>query len=398
MIISSLLDTDLYKFTMQDAVRRLYPGKIARYEVMFRGHNPRMNEAFTSELRTEIDALADLELTDEEARWLDSLELFGEGFAEFLKSVRFRPAEHLSIDRADDGALRLFAEGPWAETILWETPLLALISEIYGRTVDRDWRMSPEDYYDRTRAKALEMFRQGCKVSDFGTRRRRSRALHDAMVRAMKDASAEVGREGGTGKFLGTSDVELARRHGLRPIGTMAHEWMMAHSSMRGVTEANPAAFRAWLEAHDGRHGIALADTYTHELFFRQFDTALAEAYAGVRHDSGDPVDFGETLETHYRELGIDPTTRKLIFSDGLDTDSAIDLQLRFGERFQVGFGIGTFLTNDIPGSPPLDVVMKMVEFNGRPVVKLGDGEGKASGDPRAVESAREEVRAALGG
>lgn len=382
-IITSLLDTDLYKLTMQEAVWKAHRGAQAKYELILRYDSARFDERFKKRLLEQVEAMGDLSLSGEEADWLKSLGWFEEEYLAAMREYSFAPEQ---VGWEGD---RLLVSGPWFEAILWEVPLLALVTELYFSLLETDWSMSVSNYVERTRKKAKRFAAVGCLVAEFGTRRRRSLALQEAALEGFADHGSTLS---------GTSNLMLARKFGLRPIGTMAHEWIMAHAVWHGVARANQNAFEEWLAVHQGAHAIALADTYTHQLFFQNFGRDLAERYAGVRHDSGDPFQFGQDLKAHYRRLGIDPAEKKLVFSDGLDVDSAVALQQAFGTVFQCSFGIGTFLTNDIPESPPLDVVIKLVELDGKPAVKLSDAPGKASGDRAAVVAARQAVEQAVGG
>lgn len=395
MILSSILDTDLYKLTMQDAVRRLYPGKIACYELIFRRNAPEIPKKFIHALRRQVDAMAGLQLSPGEETWLSKLNLFSSDYPEYLRRYRFRP-EQVHAFHSPQSRLAIRMEGPWEETILWETPLLAIVCELYHQQVDTRWNTSALEYHRKTVEKGLRLFRAGCRVADFGARRRRSSQFHQVTIEALCEASERAEKGGADGGFIGSSNVDLARRYKLSPIGTMAHEWIMAHGAMHGVVQATPMALNAWLQVHHGNNAIALADTYTHPLFFQQFDQSLAIQYAGTRHDSGDPVAYATALEKHYREMGIDPRSKKLVFSDDLSIESAIALQQQLGTHFQVNFGIGTKLTNDVPDSPALDVVMKMNAFDGTPAVKLGDCEAKSSGSSEAIIAARRAVANAL--
>lgn len=379
-LITSLLDTDLYKLTMQAAVCRSGYDWEVQYELIQRRGNLEWNTEFLRSLRWQIDSMAGLSLTEPELRFLAGLPGFDKEYLSFLGEFRFRPEQV----RIEQQGIRV--EGPWREAILWEVPLLALLSELHFH--DHTASQDLTEYRERARAKAVAYGQGGCKIAEFGTRRRRSLRHQEMVLEAFMETETVL---------LGTSNLMLARQHEVSPIGTMAHEWIMAHGARHGLARANSLAWRRWLELFGSAYRIALADTYTHDLFFHDFTIDLSNAFDGVRHDSGDPIRFACQLEQHYREHGIDPRSKRLVFSDGLDLETPLELQRRFGDIFQLSYGIGTFLTNDVPGDPPLDMVMKLTAVEGVPAVKLSDVPGKESGPPKVVRKVRREVEQILG-
>ena len=377
-MISSLLDNDLYKLTMMQAVWERYRDAKATYEFINRRPSDRLTESFCDRLRDELSLFHKLGFRNDERAWLGNTGLFKTGFLEFLASFQLDPSQ-INFELSENSGLEIKISGLWLETILWEVPLMALISEIYFEKVRREWDRNLDRYRERSADKGIRLAQAGCRFTDFGTRRRRSSAVHHAVI----DALAQL-KEEQKGYFLGTSNMYLAREFGIPPIGTMAHEWIMAHAGIYGISGANRKALQIWKEVYGDRLLIALTDTYTTDLFLKEFSGPLAQQYEGVRHDSESPFSFAQKVIGFYRSEGIDPSARKAVFSDSLNVERAIAIQRRVGDRIQPFFGIGTHFTNDFPGSPALNMVIKMSSINGRPVAKISDAPSKASG-PRGV-------------
>jgi len=376
-MIHSLLDNDLYKFTMQQAVVELYPEVRATYRFINRCPADRFNGPMFDALTAAVEKMSGLQLQPEEYAFLGRrCGYFRPAYLEYLRNYRFHPDE-VEMRLEDQGELSVAISGPWHRTILWEVPLLATISELHGRHVDTAW--SDEGQVERIRQKSATLRRAGCPFADFGTRRRRNYPAQRRAVEGFRDHPG----------FLGTSNVHFTQRYDLTPIGTMAHEWIMAHSVLSGLRHANRFALEAWAKVYGGRLGIALTDTYGSEAFFGDFDAYFARLYDGVRQDSGCPFDFTEHAIGHYRHLGIDPAAKTIVFSDGLTADSAAELKRHCGDRIRCAFGIGTNLTNDFPPSKALDIVIKLAAIDGVPVVKLTDHPAKATGDRDALRVAR---------
>ena len=375
--MSSILDNDLYKFTMQQAVLELYPDAQAGYELIQRRPTERCTPAFLGHFLQSLEAMSALELRDDEFAWLSAqCPYLKPAYLEYLQNYRFDPSE-VTAGVDQQGKLSIAVCGPWHRTILWEVPLLALVSELDGLLLDANW--SSRGQREKIREKGRLLGEAGVVFADFGTRRRRSYAVQDLIVQEL------ISNPG----FLGTSNVHLAHKHGTRPIGTMAHEWIMAHSVLAGLRHANRFALDAWARIYRGELGIALTDTYGTPAFFEDFDGRLARLYDGVRQDSGDPQAFADRTIEHYRKLGIDPMAKTIVFSDGVTPPLAVELARHCRGRIGASFGIGTNLTNDFEGSPPLDIVIKLVALNGSPVVKLTDDPGKATGTAEALRVAR---------
>ena len=370
-VIQSLLDTDLYKYTMQQSMVRRYPQARARMAFRSRGSQP-VNLSLP-ELRREVEALGELHLTDDELNWLSSLPFISEWFIEYLSRFRLDPQTvALSLK---DGQLVIELSGNWASITHFEIFLLAIVSELHCRNT-YDLSLAEQRGKEKLDSKlaylaSLQKNSQfdSFRFVDFGTRRRYSRQWQAFVVRCFQEKAATY--------FTGTSNLDLARRFGLTPVGTMAHEWLQSHQVLgRSLLSSQKDALNVWLEEYKGQLGIALTDTISMEAFLRDFNKPLAQAYAGLRHDSGDPVVWGERALSHYESLGIDAKEKTLVFSDKLDLERATAIYQHFNGRVNVSFGIGTYLTNDMGQAAP-NIVLKLVEVNGSPVAKLSDSPGK---------------------
>ena len=378
--IKSLLDNDLYKFTMQQAVLELYPGAQVEYVFTDRDDLSSWGHDFGLELTRQLDAMRGLRLEPEELMWLRKhCPYLKEWYLQYLKNYEFDPSE-VSWSLIDQ-KLKIVIRGAWHKTILWEVPLLAIISEAYFNTMDTSWKTIQgvrKDFKARSAMKALSMERTGCSFADFGTRRRRSADFHRDLVETMA----------GNRAFMGTSNVALARHFGVSPIGTMAHEWIMGVSALRSLRHANRCALDDWVDVYRGRLGIALTDTYGLDAFLSDFNVKHAKLFDGVRHDSGSPLTFVSKVVNWYRKLGVNPMTKTAVFSDGLDVSMCQNLANICDDNIRFSFGIGTYLTNDFPDSPALNIVIKLRNVNGIDVVKLSDSPGKEMGSPSALAEA----------
>ncbi|MBB3321171.1 MULTISPECIES: nicotinate phosphoribosyltransferase [Atlantibacter] len=368
-ILHSLLDTDAYKLHMQQAVFHHYQGVQVAAEFRCRGDD--LLGIYAHAIREQVDAMQHLALSEEEYTWLAKLPFFKADYLAWLKNFRYDPSQVEIVN--DNGKLDIRLSGPWLEVIMWEVPLLAVISELVHRfrtpdvTVDNALEHLESKLVDFNTVTAdlpLDRF----YLMDFGTRRRFSREVQQAIVERLQQEPW----------FVGTSNYDLARRLNLTPMGTQAHEWFQAHQQISPVlANSQRAALQAWLDEYPNQLGIALTDCITMDAFLRDFGPEFATRYQGLRHDSGDPVQWGEKAIAHYEKLHIDPLSKTLVFSDNLDLNKAIDLYRHFASRVKLGFGIGTRLTCDIPGVQPLNIVIKLVECNGKPVAKLSDSPGK---------------------
>lgn len=381
-IITSVLDNDFYKFTMQHAVVKLFPYARARYGFINRGGH-RFPEGFARALERELEAMRALRLSGEEKEFLlRSCPYLAPTYVDFLSGFQYDPSE-VRVTQAGD-VLEVAVEGYWYRTILWEVPILALISELYYRLTGAE-RVSDDQVVSRTRRKILHYGKLGVKIAEFGTRRRHSFQAHRLVVRTLCDY--------GEGCFTGTSNVALAMAFKIKPIGTHAHEWFMFHAARYGFKMSNALALENWVDVYRGDLGIALSDTYTSRVFFESFDKKFSKLFDGVRHDSGDPLDFARRVVSHYQSFNIDARSKTIIFSDSLNPAKVDQIASFCRGKVGMSFGIGTDFTNDV-GLEPLNIVMKMTEA--RPegkhwvgVVKLSDALGKYTGDPHMIALAK---------
>jgi nicotinate phosphoribosyltransferase len=376
MIINSLLDTDLYKITMQQAVFGQFPQATAEYA--FKCRTPGVDlTPYADEIREEVAHLCCLRFTEDELAYLSGIRYLKHGFVESLR--RFALEESAVQITTDGGEFRLRVVGNWYQTILFEVPLLAIVNEVYSR---RSHPPTPELLAEGERrllAKCEQInraVRDGLPlpIIEFGTRRRYSGAWQRRVVQTLRE---RIGPS-----LIGTSNIALAREFGMKAFGTMAHEFLQAGQVFAPLPDFQKFALEAWMQEYRGDLGIALSDVVGMDAFLRDFDLLFSKAYDGARHDSGDPFEWGEKLIAHYERMGIDPHTKSAVFSDSLDIPKVIALADRFQGRIRTSFGIGTNLTNDL-GFAPLQIVMKLVRCNGRPVVKVSDSPGKSmSEDP----------------
>ena len=383
-ILTSLLDTDAYKLHMQQAVFHRYRHITVAAEFRCRGDE--LLGEYADEIRHQIALMKQLALTDDEFIYLSGLPFFQDDYLNWLRGFRFNP-EQVTVSN-NDGKLDIRIAGLWCETILWEVPLLAVISEIVHRR--RSVHVTTAEAVKQLRSK-LKQFKtlsadidiSHFKLMDFGTRRRFSRDIQHAIVSSLKDEFPYI---------VGTSNYDLARNLALAPVGTQAHEWFQAHQQISPIlANSQRVALQVWLDEYPNQLGIALTDCITMDAFLRDFDQTFANRYQGLRHDSGDPVEWGEKAIAHYEKLGIDPMSKTLVFSDNLDLEKALSLYRHFYQRIKLVFGIGTRLTCDIPGVKPLNIVIKLVECNNKPVAKLSDSPGKTiCHDPAFVDELRE--------
>lgn len=378
----SILDNDFYKFTMQNAVMSLYPHVKVRYKFINRGQH-KFPVGFAEELRAHINAMESLRLTKAEQRFLaDKCPYLSPAYLDYLYGYRFDPNEVQITQEGEE--VEVFVEGYWYRSILWEMPILSLISELYYKMKGLT-RISDEAVITSTNEKMERFANLGVNVAEFGTRRRYSYKVHELVVNAMMKY-VDSG-------FVGTSNVHLAMKYSTRPIGTHAHEWFMFHAARFGFKMANSIALNRWVDVYHGDLGIALTDTYTSDVFFRSFNKKLAKLFDGVRHDSGDPIEFANKTIDHYKKFGINPLHKTITFSDSLNPDKVELISNACKERIGISFGIGTNLTNDV-GVPPMNIVMKMmgvssVDMDWISTVKLSDDHGKYTGDENMIHLAK---------
>ena len=372
MVITSLLDTDLYKFTMMQAVLHQFPGAQVSYKFKCRTTGVKL-APYVDDIRAEIRSLCKLQFTEQELDWMRAMRFIKSDFVDFLGLFRLNE-KYIDVVGLPSGEIDIRIQGPWLHTILFEIPVLAIVNEVYFRhTQPVPDYVQGRQRLDTKIAQLQEADLGDLKIADYGTRRRFSKAWHEEVLRVL---TSRLGL-GATGRFAGTSNALFAMKLGLTPLGTMAHEYLQACQALGPrLRDSQVFGFETWAREYRGDLGIALSDVYGIEPFLRDFDMYFCKLFDGARHDSGDPFTWGERMIEHYKNNRVDPLTKTLIFSDGLTVPRTIELYQRFRGRCQLAFGIGTNLTNDL-GYEPLQIVIKMVECNGQPVAKLSDTPSK---------------------
>jgi nicotinate phosphoribosyltransferase len=369
MLITSLLDTDLYKFTMMQVVLHHFPA--AQVEYKFKCRNPGVQLApFADEIRDEIQQLSTLRFEEPELRYLRGLRFIKSDFVDFL-GLFYLNRKHVEVTPQPNGEIEIRVQGPWLHTILYEIPVLSIVNEVYFRNTQPrpDYAEGRKRLDEKIALVAGNPALADMRIADYGTRRRFSKTWHEEVLLKLRDGL-------GT-NFAGTSNVYYAYKHGMIPLGTMAHEYLQACQALGPrLRDSQTYAFEKWAAEYRGDLGIALADVYGINAFLADFDMYFCKLFDGARHDSGDPFEWGERLLEHYRKNRVDPRTKTLVFSDSLNVPLAIQLYERFRGRCVTAFGIGTNLTNDL-GYTPLNIVMKMIRCNGQPVAKLSDSPSK---------------------
>ena len=371
-IIQSLLDTDLYKFTMMQAVLHQFPG--AQVEYKFKCRSPGVQlTPYLDEIRDEIRQLCELRFSDAELDYMRSMRFIKSDFVDFLGLFKLNQ-KYISVQPLASGELDIRVRGPWLHTIMFEIPVLAVVSEVFFRNTQpaldlSEGRRRLQDKIALLQAPGLE----DLKIADYGTRRRFSRAWQRELLETLQDGLGS----GPDGQLTGTSNVLFAMELGMRPMGTMAHEYLQACQALGPrLRDSQVFGFEKWAQEYRGDLGIALSDVYGMNAFLRDFDMYFCKLFDGARHDSGDPFQWGERMIEHYQANRCDPRTKVIIFSDGLTIPRCIELHERFRGRIQTAFGVGTNLTNDL-GPEALQLVLKMIECNGQPVAKISDTPGK---------------------
>ncbi len=387
-IINHFTDDDLYKFTMCCAVIDNYPRAWVKYEFNDRD-NTVYPKGFADLVMEQVGYLEKLTITDEEIAFMRrKCYYLPDWFYIYLRGFRFsRKWVHARQD--EDGHLHIEFEGVWAEAILLEVKMLAIVSELYYIVRGEEDRFDYDAYYPKSYHKAERLLAAGCTYSDFGTRRRASFQAEDTVVRAMKDCQEARDWKG---RFVGTSNVYLAMKYDLTPVGTMAHEFIAAIGGMYGPQMANHIAMNAWRHTFNGALGTFLYDTFGWNIFSLNFSEDFANLFKGLRVDSGDNMEQLQKICTKYRSLGIDSKSKQVIFSNALDTDRAIALQQEAEKYVQPSFGIGTHFTNDFDGIRPMNIVIKLVAakiteswpfYND--TCKISEDTGKHTGNPKVI-------------
>ena len=379
-IIKSLLDTDLYKFTMLQVVLHKFPQTHSVYAFRCRNLEDTAYPLSTllDEVNAELDALCELRFTADELQYLRGLRFIKSDFVDYLELFQLK-RRFIKATIDTEGRLDIRIEGPMIQAMMFEIFVLAIVNELYFSHLDQQsaWQVGEQRLNDKIillqdYRRQMAAYDVPFLVSDFGTRRRYSVAWQEQVIERLM-AVPEI--------FRGTSNVYFAKQFGITPIGTMAHEFLQAFQALDvRLRNFQKAALEAWVQEYRGDLGIALTDVVGMDAFLRDFDLYFAKLFDGLRHDSGDPYAWGEKAYAHYQQLKINPKTKMLNFSDGLTLQKAWALYLHFNDRFQLGFGIGTHLTNDM-GQTPLNIVLKLVECNGQSVAKISDSPGKTMTD-----------------
>lgn len=380
-IVKTLLDTDAYKFHMQQAIFYNYKNVDVVAEFLCRGDN--FLGRYSHVLLEQISMMRSLSLSDEEYVYMASFPFFKKEYLNWLKEFRYNISQ-VKINNYQ-GELHIRISGLWKEVILWEVPILALISEVFHGSCSPEISVKNAVEYLDSKLKKFFNYTKNIdlsylKIVDFGTRRRFSYDVQYSIVKRLKE----------TFPFLiGSSNYHIARILNLSPVGTQAHEWFQAHQQISSnLKKSQILALQKWLEQYGNHLSIALTDSITMDAFLRDFNLFFTSSYQGIRHDSGDPIKWGEKALKHYEKLGVDPSTKTLLFSDSLNFKKIICLYKKFSHRINVVFGIGTNLTCDIPYVKPLNIVIKLIECNGKPVAKISDSPGKTfCSDPIFLKS-----------
>ncbi|SPO02180.1 related to nicotinate phosphoribosyltransferase [Cephalotrichum gorgonifer] len=428
--VISFLDTDLYKLTMQCAVMKYFKDIPVSYSFTNRTPDKKMSREAFQWLEKQIQKLGNISLSDEEYRFLKThCDYLDAEYLEFLREFRLNPRHQVKMKfiptgldtgaPTDLGDIEMAISGTWAGTILYEIPMLALTSEAYFRYMDSDWTYDGQE--ERAFEKGMRLLEGGCIFSEFGTRRRRDYHTQALVFRGLVKAGKEAEKKGLPGKLSGTSNVHLAMRFGIPPVGTVAHEWFMGVAAILGdYQHATEHALKLWVDSFGGKLGIALTDTFGTREFLKAFSLPVtpakegasvdafkgddgkvksyAQVFTGVRQDSGDPATYVKVMRDYYDKEGI--TDKKtIVFSDSLNIDRCLEYKkIAEDAGFQPTFGVGTFLTNDFvhtatgTKSTPLNIVIKLSSGAGKPAVKISDNIGKNTGDAETVRKVKEEI------
>ncbi|MGP9492371.1 nicotinate phosphoribosyltransferase [Psychrobacter sp. AOP7-B1-24] len=379
-IITSLLDNDLYKFTMLQAMLHQFPQTHGVYRFRCRNNEDTVYPLadIKEQLEKQLDSLCELRFLEDELEYLRSLRFMRSDFVDYLELFKLK-RRFITVSTDDEGRLFIDIEGPMIQAMFFEVFVLAIVNELYfdalsDTTIIEEGQRRLDEKVELLHQYALEQTKESEDtppfiVADFGTRRRFSKSWQAHVVQTLHHAQPKI--------ISGTSNVYLAKTLGMTPIGTMAHEFMQAFQALDvRLRDSQKAALEAWVHEYRGDLGIALTDVVGMDAFLRDFDLYFAKLFDGLRHDSGDPYVWGDKAIAHYDKLKIDPKAKILTFSDGLNLDKAWELHQYFKHRIRTSFGIGTNLTNDM-GITPINIVLKLVECNGQPVAKLSDSPGK---------------------
>ncbi|MDN5510962.1 MULTISPECIES: nicotinate phosphoribosyltransferase [unclassified Acinetobacter] len=380
-IIQSLLDTDLYKFTMLQVVLHKFPQTHSLYHFRCRNLEDTVYPLtdILDDLNQQLDYLCQLKFKEDELLYLRSLRFIKSDFVDYLELFQLK-RRFIKVSIDEQGRLDIWVEGPMVQAMMFEIFVLAIVNELYFTRIRSDEVLAEGERRLQAKIALTQKYQSEQNpedppflVSDFGTRRRYSFAWQKHVIEQFHVAVPNI--------FRGTSNVLIAKQLDITPIGTMAHEFLQAFQALDvRLRDFQKAALETWVQEYRGDLGIALTDVVGMDAFLRDFDLYFAKLFDGLRHDSGDPYEWGDKAYAHYKKLKIDSKTKMLTFSDGLNIEKAWNLHQYFKDRFQVSFGIGTNLTNDM-GQTPLNIVLKLVECNGQSVAKISDSPGKTMTD-----------------
>ena len=373
-IITSLLETDMYKFSMGQAIYHQFSEYKTTWSFKCRNTDVHFTDEMVDEIIRQIKLYCKLNFTEEELEYLDGIKWIKGSYVDFLRLWKPR-FEDFEITKDAECGLAIETKGTWLNTSMYEIPTLAIVNEVYFR-MNYNYDRLKKSFEDRLNEKIRRVTTGELNLgafSEFGLRRRLSAEAQEMAVKALAEHSYPAS------KFVGTSNVYLAKKFGLTPVGTMAHEWIMCVG--QGNHKHNPAysnwySLDAWVKEYGVLNGTALTDAITTDCFLKDFQLTYATLFSGVRHDSGDPYEWGNKMIDHYEKLGIDARTKTLLFSDNLDFEKASAIHDYFVGKIKVAFGIGTYISNDTD-EPPLNIVMKTTACNGMDVAKISDTPGK---------------------
>lgn len=371
-IIQSLLDTDTYTFSVQNAILDRFPNAVVEYRFVNRGTHKITKKLF-DEIVTQVqEVFPSIYLKNDEYKWAkEKLPYLKPWYFEYLKNYRFNPSEVIAEWTEEGSSIRIV--GPWHSTIVWEVPLLYTISQLYFELVDTQWTMDGQ--VEKIREKGRILSENDCKTSDMSSRRRRNFKTQEMVIKELKNHSC----------FVGTSNPYLAMLNDVTPIGTMSHQWIQAMQSLESIRHCNYYAMKNWIEVYGTSLGIMLSDTVTSDCFLRDFNPKFAKLFDGTRHDSGSEFEYIDKMVRCYKSYGIDPMSKTIVFSNSLKVSKAVGIRKYCDNIIRCSFGIGNHLANDFTNSPAPNMVIKAWSINNIPVVKLSDDGGKVTGDRDAV-------------
>lgn len=379
-ILKSFIDNDLYKFTMQNAVVKLFPSVIVKYVFINRG-NHLFPKEFSNLLKNSINSMINLKFTNEERIFFEkNFSYLDNSYLDFLQKYRYDPNE-IKISQIN-GKLKIFIEGFWYRTILWEVPLMSIISELYNIFYNN---ISKQQIIDNISFKIKKYKKLNVPIAEFGTRRRYSYKSHKLIIEKLQEEKNNF--------FIGSSNVHLSHLFNIPTIGTNSHEWVMFHGSKYGFNIANKLALENWIHIYPYNLKIAISDTYTTPVFFKIFNKNFANFFDGIRHDSGDPISFTKITIEHYKKLKINPLNKIIFFSDSLNIKKISKIVKLYNNKIKMYFGVGTNFTNDF-GINAMNIVIKMINILSKKgkwinVIKLSDVPEKQTGNNQTIKLAK---------